>query len=514
MLVPRILLTCFVTSCLFITTGCTEEYLEYTIDDNTNPPTTPPVVEDPIDQPGYYVATSGDDDDEGTIDKPWRTIDKSLKKLKAGDTLFLRGGTYYESNISKFPVGEATASARITVTNYADETVIVNGGKDLSDESLWEQQGNSDKYRYIYTDNISYNNLSQDGQPLRLMNTKNTDDLNELNGDGQWIRDNDSDGIWVQVKGGGNPGKRNIEISSATSVFSIPDCADFITLEGITVENAYYPVRVKDADYVELKNLVVRNAYGDAIKVEGWHRDGDYWDSEHGIIEDSNIYYFGESAVDITGGDYWTIRGNLIHDASPIAGDDSLNGFYSNGFMIKNENIGVLIEDNIIYDMFATFGVISLGGNTYYDDITAITEDAIVRNNEFRNITAPFIVTFTGALNSTFENNLIVDSSLQDSSVSQSVALIQFREGYCDRAECKAVNGGEKIYWRSEGNSVINNNFKNNNAEYNYKEWELHGQDNDTDTVIENNTSSEKRNSYFDNREFTPEQLIQEKGYY
>lgn len=35
----------------------------------------------------YYVSTSGDNKNEGTIDKPWKSINYAVKKLKPGDTL-------------------------------------------------------------------------------------------------------------------------------------------------------------------------------------------------------------------------------------------------------------------------------------------------------------------------------------------------------------------------------------------------------------------------------------------
>src|SRR3569832_2074425 len=47
--------------------------------------------------PVYFVdAQHGDDADAGTKDKPWRSINASLPKLSAGDTLCLRGGSYFE----------------------------------------------------------------------------------------------------------------------------------------------------------------------------------------------------------------------------------------------------------------------------------------------------------------------------------------------------------------------------------------------------------------------------------
>jgi hypothetical protein len=57
----------------------------------------------PMDQgPAYFVdPVKGDDRNEGTEQKPWKTLNHALRQrqggpLKPGDTLYLRGGTCYE----------------------------------------------------------------------------------------------------------------------------------------------------------------------------------------------------------------------------------------------------------------------------------------------------------------------------------------------------------------------------------------------------------------------------------
>ena len=45
----------------------------------------------------YYVSVNGDDRGKGSKSKPFRTFAKALKKLKPGDTLYVRKGTYKEN---------------------------------------------------------------------------------------------------------------------------------------------------------------------------------------------------------------------------------------------------------------------------------------------------------------------------------------------------------------------------------------------------------------------------------
>src|SRR5215471_7871636 len=42
----------------------------------------------------YYVATTGSDSNAGTIDAPFATLQKGVNVAVAGDTVWIRGGTY------------------------------------------------------------------------------------------------------------------------------------------------------------------------------------------------------------------------------------------------------------------------------------------------------------------------------------------------------------------------------------------------------------------------------------
>ena len=44
----------------------------------------------------YYVATDGNDGNPGTEALPWQTIQKAAKTMVAGDTVYIRSGTYNE----------------------------------------------------------------------------------------------------------------------------------------------------------------------------------------------------------------------------------------------------------------------------------------------------------------------------------------------------------------------------------------------------------------------------------
>src|SRR4028118_1079686 len=76
----------------------------------------------------YYVATNGNDSNPGTEDLPFATLRKAVEKVSGGDTVNVRGGTYYLDRglwIGKEKSG--TASARTVFQSYPGEKAILDG---------------------------------------------------------------------------------------------------------------------------------------------------------------------------------------------------------------------------------------------------------------------------------------------------------------------------------------------------------------------------------------------------
>ncbi|MGE0609689.1 MAG: hypothetical protein AB7O62_21545 [Pirellulales bacterium] len=95
----------------------------------SHPPTRtapPPSDRARDDGPAYFVdAVKGDDSHAGGEDSPWKSINHALLQLKAGDTLYLRGGVYYE-NVYCAVVGKPDAP--ITIRSFPGEQAVIDGG--------------------------------------------------------------------------------------------------------------------------------------------------------------------------------------------------------------------------------------------------------------------------------------------------------------------------------------------------------------------------------------------------
>jgi hypothetical protein len=79
----------------------------------------------------YYVAPNGNDSNPGTEANPWLTIQKAADTVQAGDTVYIKAGSYNEQVIVKNSGG---ANNYITLASSPGNSAIIDGsGIDLGD---------------------------------------------------------------------------------------------------------------------------------------------------------------------------------------------------------------------------------------------------------------------------------------------------------------------------------------------------------------------------------------------
>ncbi len=80
----------------------------------------------------YFLATTGNDGNSGTISLPWKTIEFASSQLNPADILYIRGGTHRSSKantiVNRFYINgmNGTSGNIITISNYPGETVVFN----------------------------------------------------------------------------------------------------------------------------------------------------------------------------------------------------------------------------------------------------------------------------------------------------------------------------------------------------------------------------------------------------
>lgn len=74
----------------------------------------------------YYISPKGSDKGKGSKSKPFRTFQKAFQKLKPGDTLYVRKGTYKENLVIPAKCS-GKKGAYITISNYGNEKAVISG---------------------------------------------------------------------------------------------------------------------------------------------------------------------------------------------------------------------------------------------------------------------------------------------------------------------------------------------------------------------------------------------------
>ena len=72
----------------------------------------------------YYVATNGNDNNPGTETQAWASLQKAASTLMAGDTVYIKAGTYHERVIVQ---NSGTLNHDIVFSNYQNDVVTVDG---------------------------------------------------------------------------------------------------------------------------------------------------------------------------------------------------------------------------------------------------------------------------------------------------------------------------------------------------------------------------------------------------
>jgi len=83
----------------------------------------------------YYIATSGNDSNNGTISSPWKTVKHVWRNSGGGDTVFVREGTYNESEIwlQASTRGKGIESQFWTLMSYPGEIATFTNSRFIAD---------------------------------------------------------------------------------------------------------------------------------------------------------------------------------------------------------------------------------------------------------------------------------------------------------------------------------------------------------------------------------------------
>jgi len=359
----------------------------------------------------YYVSTSGNDNNPGTLGLPWRTIQHAANVVMAGDTVFVRGGVYKEH--VNVPVSGNATAGYITFQSYPGETAIVDGtglGVPNGQYGLF----NIDSQSYLIIQGFEIRNYKTSstkyvpigiyiygaGSNLQILN-------NHLHNIQTSARGCNANALGLAVYGTQAPDSiHNLTIAGNEIDHLKTGCSETISMDG----NVQY--------FVVTNNLIHHNNnIGiDAIGFEGVAPPGSMCGSDpcdrarDGLIAENTVYkitsygnpaYGNQYAADgiyVDGGTRIVIERNRIHHVDL-------------GIEMASEHAGkttdnIIARDNLIY--FGNSAGISIGGYANRvggSDSCAIVNNSLLYNDRKNTGSGEFQVQFH-ATNNVFKNNI------------------------------------------------------------------------------------------------------------
>ncbi|QDU26410.1 hypothetical protein ETAA8_14880 [Anatilimnocola aggregata] len=257
--------------------------------------TVPPAAQRPLAKgvARFVDAKNGDDAKSGAEAMPWRTLAHACGQLQPGETLYLRGGTYYEPLYLGL---QGRADAPITIRSYPGEQAIVDGSlRQFSEtpEKIWEPcaGGSAGEYRTVnrwpnLRDVIGYFGDSQVGLQTywHRQDLQSTSETFTGTG-GKGAADKDVDpiylgpGLWydqqtgylhcrlshtqlpaplTNYRGETDPRKLPLTIAAYRSTPLFLDQAEHVQLQDLVIRGGgYVTVLMEQAKHVALDNVTI-----------------------------------------------------------------------------------------------------------------------------------------------------------------------------------------------------------------------------------------------------------------
>jgi parallel beta-helix repeat protein len=191
----------------------------------------------------WYVSPSGSDSAAGSLAAPFRTVQRGVNVAAAGDTVWLRGGTYRES-VSMTRAG--TATAPIVVAAYAAEVPVIKGSQAVSGwtatatAGVWAKSSWSANSQQVFVDGVS---LQQIGVPSSFFAAPASDGTTMYTPvgagladlvPGSFFYDATALTLYVRLADGGDPNAHALEASTARRLLLMDAGAAWITVRGIS----------------------------------------------------------------------------------------------------------------------------------------------------------------------------------------------------------------------------------------------------------------------------------------
>jgi hypothetical protein len=329
----------------------------------------------------YYVSKAGRDTNPGTEAQPFLTMNQGVSKLIAGDTLYVKAGTYVESLQYNIPSGTSWTN-KVRIAAYPNDTVWIKPSSGTTVIAFAGEggAGNNGSQHYIELDGINVDGSNITSSSIRIESgyTYNA----------HHIRVKNAEIIASKVVSGGG-----LTGGSMCILITADDEPATGSLQGFN----------------EFSNLVLHHAGGPGTAGYGF-----YIQSSDNVVDTATIYDVTGACISVYNGhnpgdqeaSRNTIRGVTCHDVTVIdvATDPRTQG------IVVGRGHNNLIYNNLIYNIQDIAGSQSYGIEVFH------AYDTQIYNNTVFNASHGAILDngTPGSSNTIFRNNILYGNRLGD----------------------------------------------------------------------------------------------------
>ncbi|MCB2167346.1 MAG: hypothetical protein KQI78_06765 [Deltaproteobacteria bacterium] len=351
----------------------------------------------------YFISKNGNDSNPGKFESPWQTLDKANKILKAGDSVYIREGTYTLNGTAISPVNSGSKDNIICFSSYNDEKVIfVNTSTSTSATAVNLDSDSGTIRSYIKVTGLTFIDFNR--HLWILKGHHNEISYCKFSGtalDGTKVGWRGST-IYRAAKynhihhniftnyGGYSPNDNGVVFELGNETAS-DDGTSYNIIENNELSNGGHHVFGMNGNHNVIRNNYIHNEpfykfngilYGNRVTFMVGH-DGD---DERNLIEGNSIAYGSRCADDEIGGSGGTIasRRHIIRKNKYYQ-----NGIYASVFKVYTGQGSC--TDNHVYSNVYWYNGHDLSEtektyfNNEYTHAIYITESNLVQNNIFKN---------------------------------------------------------------------------------------------------------------------------------
>lgn len=381
----------------------------------------------------FYVSLTGDDLNDGSIESPWKTIQKAASELEPGETVYVRGGIYRETvNINNSGSKE---EGYILFRAFPQELVILEG-ENITFESGNKAMFQLDNVDYVKIIGFEIRNLvvnSVKKYPTGILVRGGGSNIHIVSNNIHHIENRAMKGNahGILFYGSSKKGLSNIVVHQNDIHHLTLGWSEALTLsgnvEGFTItENSVHHnnnIGIDIAGYynaceddcidrarkgVVANNQVYKNSSGDNPAYKGsFAAGGIYADGSTDLIIENNLVYENDFGIELASENFKkntsfvTVRNNVIYNNNGagliIGGSSRANGgayqnTISNNIFKHNERRKegygeITIQNNTTNNMFSNNYIFTLPRQTAIQQSGKNGQNNVFKNNRVYLIT-------------------------------------------------------------------------------------------------------------------------------